>query len=283
MASANTVAVESAVPRLYLIKGKVPGHQLAAIYKPMIGFTIQGTKVMSVGETTTRLSGPCCFVLPMHVPATASVFPDEAGQPYMSVGLEIDQTILRDLLAQLDIGPPTTPAADLTPFKPDDDLLSALLRLMRLTQTPEHISGLAPSYEREILYRVFASSSGAKLRQLGMRESNLSRISDVVWSMRQNFKESVDVGSAARQAGMSVTTFHRQFKGATGISPIQFQKQLRLLEARKLLAFEGFAVSGAAFEVGYESPSQFSREYTRFFGATPAKDAAAIRKIESTR
>ncbi|MFT3743810.1 MAG: AraC family transcriptional regulator [Pyrinomonadaceae bacterium] len=280
---ADTQAVESPVPRLFLIKGNVPDHQLAAIYRPMIGFTVRGTKTMSVGGATIRLRAPCCFVLPTHVPATAVVFPEADGKPYMSIGLEFDQTLLRDLMSELEVRPSVSSSTDLRSFEPDDDLLAALLRLVRLTKTPEHISGLAPAFEREILYRVLVGPNGERLRRLGTRESNLSRISDVVWSMRQNFRQAVDVASSARQARMSVTTFHRQFKNATGYSPIQFHKQLRLLEARKLLAFEGFAVAGAAFEVGYESPSQFSREYTRAFGSTPAKDAAAIREAEAHR
>jgi AraC-like DNA-binding protein len=101
--------------------------------------------------------------------------------------------------------------------------------------------------------------------------------------MRKNYTQAMDVEDVARKSGMAKTTFHRQFKQATGLSPIQFQKQLRLLEARNLLAFEGYAVTGAAFEVGYESPSQFNREYSRFFGASPARDAALVRQIEKTR
>lgn len=99
----------------------------------------------------------------------------------------------------------------------------------------------------------------------------------------ENYTQPIDVKDVARNTGMAITTFHRQFKQATGLSPTQFQKQLRLLEARNLLAFEGYAVTGAAFEVGYESTSQFNREYSRFFGASPARDAATVRQIERSR
>lgn len=157
------------------------------------------------------------------------------------------------------------------------------LRLLRLTGTPADIPALAPVYKREILYRVLKGPQGFYLRQLGLRESHFSKIAQTVRWLRDNFKQPVDVRKVSRNAGMALTTFHRQFKRATGLSPIQFQKQLRLLEARNLMAFEGHAAAGAAYEVGYESPSQFNREYSRFFGNTPSRHAAILRQMEAAR
>jgi AraC-like DNA-binding protein len=155
--------------------------------------------------------------------------------------------------------------------------------LLRLLKTPGDIPALAPVYEREILYRVLMGPQGWYLRQLGLKESNLSKISQTVQWIREHYTRLVDIRAMATKAGMAITTFHRQFKRATGLSPIQFQKQLRLLEARNLLAFEGYAMASAAYEVGYQSPSQFNREYSRFFGAPPARDAAVLRQIEGAR
>lgn len=274
---AGTQPLETAVPGLSMIKGDVPKHQLAALYKPMIGFTIQGTKVLSIGDRDTVLKGPSYYVLPLHVPATATVSPStDSRRTYMSMGLEIDQSILQSLLRDI-------PEA-LLPKSPtlfagcamDNEFLEAWLRLVRLTKDEKHIPALAPAYQREILYRVLTGPHGWYLRQLGQRESTFSKISQTVKWLRDNYMRTIDIHQVAAKCGMAVNTFHRQFKRATGLSPIQFQKQLRLLEARSLIAFEGYAVANAAYKVGYQSPSQFNREYSRFFGASPAKDAAIL-------
>lgn len=283
MSDATTRAEQTAIPGLHMISGDVPTHQLTALYQPMIGFTVQGTKVMNIGGRDHRLAAPCYYVLPIHLPATAVVFPAADGCPYMSLGLEIQSDILRSLLA--DVGDAITPVAtsEFGSCDFDEEMLSAWHRLLSLTTTPRDIPALAGVYQREVLYRVLTGPHGDRLRQLGYAESNLSRIAASIEWLRANFKRSFEVATLAKETGMSATTFHRQFKNATGVSPVQFQKQLRLLDARKLLAFEGFAVSNAAYEVGYESASQFNREYSRFFGRSPSRDADELRKIESAR
>ncbi len=284
MKRAGTRPIETEVPGLSMIKGDIPAHQLAALYKPTIGFTVQGTKVLSIGERNTALKGPSYYVLPVHVPATASVHPDPNGRPYMSLGLELNQNLLQSLLRDLpeDLMP-TTSEQHFAACEIDIELMEAWLRLLRLTETPWNIPGLAPVYEREILYRVLMGPQGWYLRQLGLRESNFSKISQTVKWLRDNYTKSIDVGEMASKSGMAINTFHRQFKRVTGLSPIQFQKQLRLLEARNLMAFEGYAVASAAYQVGYQSPSQFNREYSRFFGSPPARDTEKLRRIEAAR
>lgn len=277
MKDAGTSPLLTAVPGLSMIKGDIPKHQLAALYKPMIGFTVQGKKVLSIGGRDTALTGPTYYVLPTYVPATATVHPSADGRPYMSIGLEIDHEILQSLLIDIVEDLPPQPAPQFAPCEFDAAHMEAWLRLLRLLKTPREIPALAPVYKREILYRVLKGPQGMRLRQLGLKESNLSRIAKTVEWLRHHFMKPIDVRSIAREAGMAVTTFHRQFKNATGLSPIQFQKQLRLLEAKNLIAFEGYAVTSAAYEVGYESPSQFNREYSRFFGASPARHSATIR------
>ncbi|MEW6737321.1 MAG: AraC family transcriptional regulator [Acidobacteriota bacterium] len=280
---AGTQPLETGVPRLSMISGDIPKHQLAALYKPMIGFTIQGTKILSIGGRTIALKGPSYFVLPMHVPATASVHPSRDGRPYISLGLELNQSMLQTLLRELpeDLIPKSF--QKFAACEVSLALMDALLRLLRLTKTPKDIPGLAPAYEREILYRILVGPQGWYLRQLGLRESNLSKISQTVKWLRNNYAQAIDIGELAAKSGMAVNTFHRHFKKATGLSPIQFQKQLRLLEARNLIAFEGYTVASAAYEVGYQSPSQFNREYSRFFGSPPARDTSILRQIENAR
>ena len=139
------------------------------------------------------------------------------------------------------------------------------------------IAALAPVYEREMLFRVVSGAHGALLRELGLRDSGLARVTESVAWLRAHYAEPFEIPGLARQANMAVTTFHRRFKETTGLSPVQFQKQLRLLEARKLLVYGDHSVANAAFEVGYESPSQFSREYARKFGSAPKHD---VRRAE---
>lgn len=281
--NACTWPIETGVPGLSMIKGDIPAHQLAALYKPMIGFTIQGTKILLIGERSTALKGPSYYVLPVHVPATASVQPSRDGRPYLSLGLELNQNVLQSLLRDLPEELMPTAAGHFTACEIDREHMEAWLRLLRLTKTRRDIPALAPAYEREILYRVLMGPQGWYLRQLGLRESNFSKISQTVKWLRDNYAKSIDIAEIATKSGMAITTFHRQFKRATGLSPIQFQKQLRLLEARSLIAFEGYAVASAAYHVGYQSPSQFNREYSRFFGASPARDTENLKRIERER
>lgn len=283
MKKAGTRPIETGVSGLSMIKGDVPTHQLAALYKPMIGFTVQGTKILSIGEHSTTLEGPSYYVLPIHVPVTASVHPDRNGRPYMSLGLELNQNILQSLLR--DIPEDIIPSASehFTACEIGFEFTEVWLRLLRLTKTPRDIPALAPVYEREILYRALIGPQGWYLRQLGLRESNFSKISQTVKWFRDNYTRPIDIGEIALKSGMAINTFHRQFKRATGLSPIQFQKQLRLLEARNLIAFEGYPVASAAYQVGYQSPSQFNREYSRLFGSSPARDTEKLRRIESMR
>jgi AraC-like DNA-binding protein len=283
MKSAGTRPIETGVPGLSMIKGDIPAHQLAALYEPMIGFTVQGTKILSIGERSTTLEGPSYYVVPVHVPATASVHPDRDGRPYMSLGLALNQNVLQSLLRDLPENLIPTASEHFAACEIDIEFMEAWLRLLRLMNTSRDIPALAPAYEREILYRVLMGPQGWYLRQLGLRESNFSRISQIVKWFRENFMGPIDIGEMASKSGMAINTFHRQFKRATGLSPIQFQKQLRLLEARNLIAFEGYAVASAAYQVGYQSPSQFNREYSRFFGSSPARDTENLRRIESAR
>ncbi|MDQ0661453.1 AraC family transcriptional regulator [Paenibacillus sp. W2I17] len=283
MKSAGTRPIETGVPGLWMIKGDIPAHQLAALYEPMIGFTVQGTKILSIGGRSTTLEGPSYYVVPVHVPATASVHPDRDGRPYMSLGLELNQNVLQSLLRDLPENLIPTASEHFAACEIDIEFMEAWLRLLRLTNKPRDIPALAPAYEREILYRVLMGSQGWYLRQLGLSESNFSKISQIVKWLRDNFMRPIDIGEMASKSGMAINTFHRQFKRATGLSPIQFQKQLRLLEARNLIAYEGYAVTSAAYQVGYQSPSQFNREYSRFFGSSPARDTKKLRLIESSR
>jgi AraC-like DNA-binding protein len=272
------------IPRILIIKGEVPDHLLAAIYEPMVGFVVQGSKTISIGDHVIQAKAPSYFVIPIETPATGRVSQGPDGEPYLSLGLYLDHNNLLELFNDSPDDPgnetvsPPTFASDAT-----EEFIDAWLRMLRLLRTPKHIPALAPVYEREILFRVLTGPQGWRLRQLCLVGGMASKIRRAIRKIRENYAASIDVRQLAKQSGMGVTTFHRQFKQITGLSPIQFQKQLRLLEARKLLVFSDHSVSEAAFKVGYVSASQFNREYSRFFGAPPALDASNLKQLEIKR
>ena len=277
-AHATTEPTETGIPDVVMIRGEVPEHQLAAVYEPYLGVLIQGAKTLSIGEQMLRLSPPSYFIISVDVPATGRVEQGVNG-PYLSLGLRLHQEMLVDLLDHVPENLPVEHTDGFQACVADRDFLGAWLRLLRLMKTPEHIPTLAPLYTWEILYRAFVGPQGWRLEHLCQMQGQEPGIHHGIRWLRKNFLAPVDVKSLADRSGLAVTTFHRQFKQITGLSPIQFQKQLRLLEARKLITFTGCRVSAAAYQVGYESPSQFNREYSRFFGNSPARDAATHRSL----
>jgi AraC-like DNA-binding protein len=276
---ATTVPTVTELPGVLIIKGEVPEHQLAAVYQPMIGFVVQGGKTISIGGDVIDLKAPAYFVVPTNLPATGRVHQGSNGLPYLSVGLRLNHDALVDLLKDLPrnlCNEKDSPRFSACPAT--TDFLDSWLRMLRLLKNPEHIPALGPVYEREILYRVLLGPQGWRLRQICSSGGKGSGIRQAIQWIRENYGKTIDVKRIAAKAAMGITTFHRRFKQITGLSPVQFQKQLRLLQARKLLAFSGHSVSDAAYTVGYESPSQFNREYSRFFGAPPARDASRLRQ-----
>ncbi|MGE8720483.1 AraC family transcriptional regulator N-terminal domain-containing protein [Leptospira terpstrae] len=277
---ATTEPTKTGLPRVLMIQGEVPTHQLAAVYEPLIGLVIQGGKTISIGTQVLRLEGPSYFVIPTEMPATGYVRQAANGRPYLSVAIQLDQKVLLDLLKDT---PNTVDGKnnhnEFSACPATAPFLEVWLRMLRLMKTPEHIAALAPLYEREILYHVLIGPEGWRLRQLFHSHQKGSSIHQAIQWVRQNFTNTFEIEQLANRACMGITTFHRQFKSITGLSPIQFQKQLRLLEARKLLTYSGYSVTDAALDVGYESVSQFNREYSRFFGASPARDAKELKEM----
>lgn len=281
---ASTQPTPTPIPGVVIIKGEVPQYQLAAMYEPMIGLVVHGGKTISIGESTIDVKGPAYFLVPMEMPVSGRVHQGADGQPYLSVALRLNEDALLDLLKDLpDDFRLAPPGSEFTACAADRDFVEAWVRMLRLRNDPTDIPALAPVYEREILYRVLRGPQGWRLKQLCLERGQTAKVRQSVQWIRGNHAKSLDVKRMAVKAGMGVTTFHRQFKRVTGLSPLQFQKQLRLLEARKLLVFGDHSVAEAAFEVGYESASQFNREYSRFFGDSPARDAAAVKEMEKRR
>lgn len=276
-AHAENRRTDTGIPRVAMVQGEIPEHQLAAVYDPMINLILTGSKTMTVGNRTLRYDPVTYFVMSVDLPAVGSVHSAETGEPYLAVSLTLEPTIVANLLADLPRhagGDLYSPGFSIAPVT--DALLDAWVRMLRLMERPADIAALAPAYEREILYRVLQGPHGWMLRDIAAPGTALSRISIAIQWIRENFNRPLRVEALAAMAALSVSAFHRHFKAVTALSPLQYQKRIRLLHARSLLiAGEGNATS-VAFGVGYESSTQFSREYSRYFGMPPSKDSLQI-------
>lgn len=275
--NAENRRTETGIPRIAMIQGEIPEHMLAAVYDPMINLILQGSKTMTVGDRTLRYDPATYFVMSIELPAVGAVHPSRSGEPYLALSLTLEPAKLSMLLADL---PKTTRRYENDPgFSVADvttELIDAWVRMLRLMNNPEEIAALAPVYEREILYRVLQGPHGWMLREIAAPDTAMSRVSQAIQRIRQDFAEPIRVESLAQKAAMSVSAFHRHFKAVTTLSPLQYQKRVRLLQARTLMISSAKSVTNAAFEVGYESATQFSRDYTKVFGLSPARDTARM-------
>ena len=268
---------ETGIPRIAMVQGAIPEHQLSAVYEPMINLILTGSKTMTVGDRTFQYDPATYFVMSVNLPAIGSVHPSKSGAPYLAVSLTLEPASLAHLLADL-----PKPAggglygSGFSVAPVTKELLDAWLRMLRLMKRPDEVAALAPAYEREILFRVLQGPLGWMLRDIATPDTALSRIGVAVQWIRQNFTKPLRIEALADMAALSASAFHRHFKAVTALSPLQYQKRLRLLHARSLLSAGGADVTSTAFDVGYESSTQFSREYARLFGSPPSRDSARI-------
>ncbi len=270
---------ETGIPRVAMVKGEIPAHRLAMVYEPMINLILTGSKTMTVGSRTLRYDPATYFVMSVDLPAVGQVSASPDGEPYLAVSLSLEPAILAELLADLPKHVTIPAAASGFSVAPvSRELLDAWTRLLRLTEQPEDIPLFAPLFEREILLRVLQGPLGGMLRAIGAPETTFAGIERAIRWIRENFARPLRVEELAEMAAVSVSTFHRHFKAVTALSPLQYHKHVRLLHARSLLiSGEGNATT-VAFRVGYESPSQFSREYARQFGRPPSQDLRALKE-----
>jgi AraC-like DNA-binding protein len=246
-----------------------------AIYYPLLGVVGSGRKRAWMGDEAIEYHENTYLINTQNLPVMTEVI----SGPFMGVTLELDRQVIASVLIDMippDFQPP--PCRCLSISLTTDGLLEPLLRLLRLLDRPQHIAALAPTIEKEIIYWLLHSVHGEVIRQMATSSSKLSRLGSAIEHIRQHFAERLSIGELARLSAMSESTFHRQFQLLTNLSPIQFQKRIRLFDARRRLVTEDADAASIAFEVGYESPSQFSREYRRLFGETPGKDRERISK-----
>lgn len=268
------------LPRVSMVRAEACSDQ---VYEPMLHLMLQGSKDLSIGDRLLRFAPGSYCLIPVDLPAICQVRPEKPRLPDLAISLTLDTSVIAALLVEH----PKLGAAEqasgfsVSPVTPE--LIDAWLRMMRLIDRPEESAVLAPMIEREILFRVLQGPQGNMLRQIAGADGRLSHVRRAIDWIRAHYAEPFRVEPLAELAGMSVASFYRHFKGITAMTPIQYQKRLRLLKARRLLLFEPRDAAAIGFSVGYESASQFSREYARMFGLPPVRDMARFKVPSTTR
>ncbi|BCP54331.1 AraC family transcriptional regulator [Kaistia sp. 32K] len=273
---------ETPIPRVTLLSSCTQTEPARVIYEPLFCVIAQGRKQLIVGDKVLIYEASKYLVVSVDLPASGSIIHASVDEPYLAFSMRLDRAALASMLLELaEVGDDGSPAAGLAISSVDAELLDPVVRLLRLLERPREIPILGPLAEREILFRLLHGAQGKMLRQIALADSRLSCISRVIDWIKNNYAEAIRIEALAEIAGMSGSSFHRHFKAVTSMSPLQFQKQIRLQEARRLLLAQRADAGSIGFAVGYESPSQFSREYSRLFGAPPSRDAARLRELSS--
>jgi AraC-like DNA-binding protein len=239
----------------------------------------QGAKRLALGSRVYEYSAGQYLIASVDMPVTGNFVGATADRPALGFGLILRPAVVAEILLQAapgDLPPATGVPSGMAVSDTPAELLDAVLRLVHLLDHPRDAAVLAPLIKREILWRVITGEQGAVVRQLGLADSNLAHVARAVRWIRDHYPTAFRVEELAQSSGMSVSAFYRNFQAVTAMSPIQFQKQIRLQQARLLLATRPGDVTGVSRHVGYESPSQFSREYRRQFGAPPSQDATLL-------
>ena len=277
----------TAIPRLSLARTGRAGESVPALYPPSLCVIAQGSKVVMLGDERYVYDRSRFLVASVDLPMTGQVVEAAPKMPYLCFMLELEPKEVASMLLDADaaLGVPAraerATARGLFVSQASPVFIESVLRLLRLLGTPEDIRALAPLAEREILYRLLKSEEGWRLRQIAAGHGQARRIAKAIAWLRTHFHEGLRVEALAEEANMSVSSFHAHFKSVTAMSPLQYQKQLRLQEARRLLLTDTVDAATAGHRVGYESPSQFSREYRRAFGVPPATDMRQLARAQA--
>ena len=279
----------TAVPALFLIREPDVSQPLSTVYEPSLCLVLQGAKTVALEKEQYRYDASSFLIVSVHLPTKGQIVEASPDKPYLCVKIQFQAENIWHLLEETGFrgdrvrgkGPEREEAAGsgelaaprgLAIGKLEFELADAVLRYVRLLERPQDIPVLGPVIHREIMYRLLQDPQGRLLRDFAAGGSPARRIAQVIAHIRDNYDKPLPVAYLAELAKMSASALHGHFKAITGMSPLQYQKQIRLQEARRLLLSDQSDAAGAAYQVGYESPSQFSREYTRLFGLPPASD-----------
>jgi len=270
----------TAVPGLGLFRRNEPSEPKTGMYEPSICLVAQGAKRVKLGEESYVYDAQHYLITSVHLPTVVQVIEASPERPYLGLRLTFDLRELAQMMADSHLPAPRTQQSSrgMATGAVTPPLMNAFVRLIDLLDNEEDIPILAPVIQREIIYRLLVGDQGARLRQIAAAGSQSQQIARAIDWLKGNFTQPLRIDDLATKARMSTSTFHHHFRSMTALSPLQYQKQLRLQEARRLMLSERLDAATAAFQVGYESPSQFSREYNRLFGAPPLRDVNSIRQ-----
>jgi AraC-like DNA-binding protein len=272
----------TAIHGLAVVRASAPSQPLPTVYHPSLCVVVQGRKRALLGDSAFVYDPLNYLVVSMSLPITGQILEASPARPYLCLRIDVDAVLINQLVQEL--GPAAPPASSeplaLYLAKTSASLLDAVLRLVRLLDTPEDAAVLAPLALREIHYRTLAGDFGPRLRGLCEAGAPSQRVARAIELVRSRYAEPLRIDEIAAAAHMSPSALHARFKAATTLSPLQYQKRLRLQEARRLMLAEGIEAAAAGHRVGYESPSQFSREYRRLFGAPPRREVSGMRAGE---
>jgi AraC-like DNA-binding protein len=280
----RNVAVDGTSDRsisgLRFVRATQISEPVYSVYEPSLCVVAQGAKLVMLGEESYQYDSASYLTASVHLPITGQVIKASPENPYLCVNLQLDMNQIFEVVqSSSQVISNDSPGRGLVISLINDSLLEAVLRLIRLLETPQDIPILADGIKREIIYRILQNDRNDSLKYFALVGSQAQRIAKVIGVLNREFAQPLKVNELAKEARMSPSSFYNHFKEVTGMSPIQFQKQLRLQEARRLLLTENLEAAEAAFQVGYESPSHFSREYSRKFGLSPMKDIRRLREM----
>ncbi len=275
--------MSAVVPGLHLYRRHTPINGICQVYEPALAVVAQGAKSVEVGNDTVAFGEASWLLTPLHIPVMSRITRASLGRPYLACAVLLDMQAAREMLVESralqSASCASGPAVTSGPMTVE--LLEAVLRIVRLNERPQNIAVLASLLHKEILYRLLTSAHAGVMRRIVRAGSQSQRVARAVDWLRTNFREPLRVEELAQRAHMGVSTLHHHFRELTGSSPLQFQKQLRLFEARRLMLMDGMDAASAAFSTGYESATQFNREYKRQFGQPPRRDVAGLQGAEA--
>lgn len=287
LVSARTIdegLYETDIPGLNLFRADAPTSCLSTVYEPSLCVIAQGREIVQLGEREIVYDALSYMVSSVDLPVNKFVLDASPEHPFLAVKINIDPADVAEVVMQLGDAPragepsnSSDSGCGMCVAKVDLGIIDAMTRLVRLLESPADIPVLAPLVQREIIYRALVGELGPRMRDFAAADSQSNRIFQVISVLKDRFAEPLRVRQLAEDVNMSESALYHSFKQATCMSPLQFQKKLRLHEARLLMLKEGLEASTASYRVGYESPSQFSREYSRMFGAPPRSDIAKLR------
>ena len=276
---------QTRIDKLQFARESSVASTLAAVSAPMLAIVVQGKKAALVGEETYDYGTAQYLILSVDLPISGFITEATSAQPYLGFKLDLDPLQLGEIITSQTSIITSKKETSIRGFfvsTADAPLLDCALRLTKLLDTPQDIPMLAPMITQEIYYRLLTGEQCEAVRQIATSGSNMQRIAAVIQDIKTDFTKRLRIEELADRANMSPSSFHYHFKQVTSMSPLNYQKQLRLLEARRLILVEQSTAANAADLVGYESPSQFSREYARMFGAPPIQDIDRLRILSST-